>query len=118
MDEAAELLRLRDEVTRLLADALAAEERHRQELAKRNHNHAAATERHDAMHVAETARRDDLHIGETERRDKLHQAEILRRDDIHEHELELIRVALESRDIIGTAKGVMMAALQCSPDEA
>jgi AmiR/NasT family two-component response regulator len=32
--------------------------------------------------------------------------------------LELIREALETRDIIGQAKGVIMAALSCSPDEA
>ena len=118
MDEAEELLRLRDQVRRLLADGLAAEERHRHELAQRNHNHTADTDRHDASHVAETARRDDLHLGEMERRDKLHQAEILRRDDIHEHELELLRVALESRDTIGQAKGVIMATMRCSADEA
>lgn len=78
---------------------------------------AAALERKD-QHIDDLQRRDDLHIAETDRRDELHVQEIHRRDDLHAHELELIHEALETRDIIGQAKGVIMAALSCSPDEA
>jgi AmiR/NasT family two-component response regulator len=63
-------------------------------------------------------RRDELHIAETERRDELHVHELERRDDLHTHEVESIREALETRDIIGQAKGVIMATMSCSPDEA
>jgi response regulator NasT len=44
--------------------------------------------------------------------------EMQRRDDLHIHEMENVWEALETRDIIGQAKGVIMAALSCSPDEA
>jgi two-component system, response regulator / RNA-binding antiterminator len=44
--------------------------------------------------------------------------ELHRREELHEQEMEMIRVALETRDIIGQSKGVIMAALSCSPDEA
>ena len=87
---------LRDEIRRVLAAALESDQRH-----------AANMQRRDELHLAETSRRDELHIQELERRDEL-----------HAHETELIREALETRDIIGQAKGVIMAALNCSPDEA
>ena len=94
MTEDANLAELRREVERLLAAAL------------------ASNQRHDA----EMKRRDELHIAETGRRDQLHVDEIQRRDDVHAHELQLIREALETRDIIGQAKGVIMAAMCCSAD--
>jgi hypothetical protein len=78
---------------------------------------SAALER-NGQHIDEIERRDELHIAETERRDELHVQEMHRRDDLHAHELELIHEALETRDIIGQAKGVIMAALSCPPDEA
>ena len=72
----------------------------------------------DEQHVAEMERRDELHVAETDRRDALHVEELHRRDDLHAHELGTAREALETRDIIGQAKGVIMATLACSPDEA
>jgi AmiR/NasT family two-component response regulator len=63
-------------------------------------------------------RRDERHIAETERRDELHVRELERRDELHTHESEMIREALETRDIIGQAKGVVVVTLGCSPDEA
>lgn len=91
-----ELLALRAEIKRLFADALDI----------------------DGRHVAEVDRRDHLHIAETDRRDHLHHAEIQRRDDLHEHELEHLRAAFESRDVIGQAKGILMATLGRSADQA
>jgi hypothetical protein len=96
MTEDDRLRALRDEITRLLADALETQQRH----------------------AADMARRDELHIAETGRRDELHLQELQRRHELHAHEMEMIREALETRDIIGQAKGVIMAALSCSPDEA
>jgi len=63
-------------------------------------------------------RRDQQHIAEAERRDDLHVHELQRRDELYAHETDMIREALETRDIIGQAKGVVMAALSCSADEA
>jgi hypothetical protein len=96
MTEASRLAELRDEIVTMLAAALKSEQRH----------------------AAEMERRDEQHIAETERRDKLHMEELQRRDDLHAGEMELIRTALETRDLIGQAKGVIMAALSCSPDQA
>jgi hypothetical protein len=87
---------LRREITEVLAAALESAERH-----------AAEMERRDETHIAETGRRDELHVQEMQRR-----------DDLHAQEMENVREALETRDIIGQAKGVIMAALFCSPDEA
>lgn len=78
----------------------------------------AGLERRDALHVAEMDRRDQAHVAETERRDTLHLNEMQRRQDVYDHELDLIRTALETRDIIGQAKGVVIATLGCSSDEA
>lgn len=55
----------------------------------------------DALH-AERARDDEL------------AAAVAARDD----EIDGLQRALESRDVIGQAKGVIMAALRCSADEA
>jgi hypothetical protein len=96
MSDDSRLVALRDEIAGLLAGALDAEQRH----------------------AAEMQRRDELHVAESDRRDALHVRELERRDDVHLHEMEMIREALETRDLIGQAKGVIMAALTCSPDEA
>ena len=78
---------------------------------------AAALEA-DETHLAEMSRRDALHVAETERRDVLHLGEMARRQDVFDHELSTIRDALETRDVIGQAKGIIMATMRCSPDEA
>ena len=87
---------LRAEITELIAAALATDE----------------------GHVAEMDRRDDLHIAETGRRDVLHHGEIQRRQDGFEHEMLTIREALETRDLIGQAKGIIMGSMGCSAEEA
>jgi hypothetical protein len=87
---------LRAEIRKLLAAALAADE----------------------GHVAEMNRRDELHIAETDRRDVLHTDEMQRRQDGFEHELLTIREALETRDLIGQGKGIIMGSMGCSADEA
>ena len=72
----------------------------------------------DEAHLAEMGRRDALHVAETERRDVLHLGEMTRRQDAFDHELATIREALETRDVIGQAKGIIMATMRCSADEA
>ena len=96
MIEESQFTWLREEINGLLHAALASEQRHTDDLQRR-----------DERHIAETDRRDDLHVHE-----------MRRRDDLHSYELEMIQAALETRDVIGQAKGVIMAALACSPDEA
>lgn len=63
-------------------------------------------------------RRDELHISETDRRDVLHHGEMQRRQDGFEQELDTIREALETRDLIGQAKGIIMGSMGCSAEEA
>ena len=80
--------------------------------------HEAETERREQAHVADMERRDVQHIAETDRRDVLHHNEMLRRQEGYEHELDIIRVALDTRDLIGQAKGIIIASTGCSADEA
>jgi hypothetical protein len=72
----------------------------------------------DSAHIGEIERRDELHIRETERRDVLHHDEMARRQDAFDDELDSIRVALETRDLIGQAKGIIISTMRCSADEA
>jgi AmiR/NasT family two-component response regulator len=51
-------------------------------------------------------------------RDVLHHEEMKRRQDTFDHEVETIRLALETRDLIGQAKGVIIASAGCTADEA
>jgi hypothetical protein len=96
MSETSDIQELRNEIKTLLAAALNS----------------------DAKHDAEMQRRDDMHLAETERRDELHIAELGRRDQLHIDEMALLATAIESRDIIGQAKGVIMISVGCSADEA
>jgi hypothetical protein len=96
MAEDERLAALREDIARILAAALETEKRH----------------------VADMERRDELHLAEAGRRDELHVHELERRDELHAHEMEMIGQALQTRDIIGQAKGVIMASLCCSADEA
>lgn len=72
----------------------------------------------DDEHLAEIDRRDELHIAETDRRDVLHHGEMQRRQDGFEQELVTIREALETRDLIGQAKGIIMGSMGCGADHA
>lgn len=72
----------------------------------------------DEGHVAEMDRRDELHIAQTDRRDVLHTDEMQRRQDGFDQEIDTIREALETRDLIGQAKGIIMGSMRCSADEA
>ena len=87
---------LQAEIAAMLSTALSVETRH-----------AADIERLDQAHLAETVRRDELHLHELERRDRR-----------SESETAALREALETRDIIGQAKGIIMSTMTCSADEA
>ena len=123
-----ELGDLRVEIERLLAQALRDDERHAAEVERRDQLHLSELERHDERHLAETEARDrlhlreleardDRHVAETVARDSIHVRELEARDELHAQELETIRRALETRDLIGQANGVIMASMGCSPDE-
>jgi hypothetical protein len=96
MNDAEDIRTLQIEIGRLLAAALKA----------------------DTNHAAEMERRDDMHVRETERRDEMHIAELARRDVLHVEEMQSLLRALESRDLIGQAKGVIMVSMGCSAAEA
>ena len=87
---------LRAEVERLLAAALASDELHVDELRQRDSDHAA----NDA------------------RRDHDHEVELRLHDEQHEFDVANLRQALESRDVIGQAKGIIMATMWCTADYA
>jgi hypothetical protein len=163
-------LELRADVERLLAAALAAEERHDAELQQRDTEHVADTERrsqehraelrlqHDAdearrisdldqrdanhaadterrvrehhvelrrqhdeaelRHLAELTQRDANHAADLERRSAEHAEDLRALEDLREQNLASLRRALESRDVIGQAKGIIMAAIGATADEA
>jgi len=98
-DHIAELQALRDEITRCLADALRAENAHLVEIAGMANDADRADKQHDSDII-------DL-IDEVERVEGLHT----------EH-VENLERALESRDLIGQAKGVIMLTTRCSADRA
>jgi hypothetical protein len=118
MADESEIKELQREVERLLAAALKQDANHEAEMRRRDEAHLAEAERRDKLHTDEMQRRDDAHVTETERRDELHVAEVERRDQLHVDEMELLAAALESRDTIGQAKGVIMVTMRCNADEA
>jgi hypothetical protein len=118
MPEESEIQELRCQVERLLAAALRKDTNHDAELQRRDVLHLAETERRDKLHEAEIQRRDDVHVSECERRDESHITEVGRRDQLHVDEMALLATAIESRDTIGQAKGVIMVTLGCSAHEA
>ena len=109
---------LRNESMRLLSEALDAERRHADQLRDAEQRHTAAARRADEAHIADMERRDELHVAETSRRDELHVDELRRRDEMYASDTANLRQALESRDLIGQAKGIVMATMLCSADEA
>ncbi|HEY0519393.1 MAG TPA: ANTAR domain-containing protein [Ilumatobacteraceae bacterium] len=78
----------------------------------------AAALQSDQEHVADIRRRDELHVDEIDRRDDLHVREIDRRNVLHAEEQAHLVQALETRDVIGQAKGVIMSSLGCTADGA
>ena len=109
---------LRDEVQRLLAAAINSDARLQAELQRRDDLHSDDTGRRDQLHVAELGRRDQLHVEELGRRDQEHVDELGRRDELHLEAIAHLNTALESRDLIRQAKGVIIATMGCSSDEA
>ena len=107
MDDDSEIRKLREEIERLLDAALRSEA-----------DHADNVKRRDEAHLAETERRVEAHLTETGRRDEAHVAEVGRRDQLHVDEMALLANAIESRDTIGQAKGVIVVTMRCSADEA
>ena len=98
---------LRTQVQQLLADALAAEQ-----------DHAAQIRRRDVQHADDIERRDRAHADRAARRDLRHAAELRSHDADHAREIAQLREAIETRDVIGQAKGVIMVTMGCTADEA
>jgi len=91
-----EIRELREEIERLLAAAL----------------------KRDTNHEDELTRRDDLHDAETERRDEFHVEEMKLAQHLHDEQTANLERALDSRDLIGQAKGVIIVTVGCSSDDA
>ena len=91
-----EIRALREEIERLLAAAL----------------------KKDTNHEDELTRRDDLHVAETERRDEFHVEEMKLAQHLHDEQTANLERALDSRDLIGQAKGVIIVTVGCSSDDA
>jgi hypothetical protein len=113
-----ELDDLRAEIERLLAAALASERRHEAELAQRDDNHAAELAQRNHNHAADTERRSRQHEDELREHDQQHAAEL--EDEIAHHQTDVtnLQQAVQSRDLIGQAKGIIMATMRCTADEA
>lgn len=109
---------LRREIETLLESALRHEKRHLADTERRDQHHLHELERRDELHLEETAARDQAHLQETAARDDAHLREVETRNHLSEQQFDNLRLALESRDLIGQAKGVIMASMRCSPDEA
>jgi hypothetical protein len=78
----------------------------------------AAALRSDDLHDGQMADVQELHDAQTDAAQQAHDHEMAAAAAAYEHEVEGLQHALATRDLIGQAKGVIMAALQCSPDEA
>jgi len=91
-----EIRQLREEIERLLAAAL----------------------EKDAHHEHELNRRDDLHVAETDRRDEFHAEEMRLAQHLHDEQTANLERALDSRDLIGQAKGVVIVTVGCSSEDA
>ena len=68
--------------------------------------------------LAAALRTEAIHAGQMSDAQALHDGETASATAAHDHEVDGLQQALESRDRIGQAKGVIMAALHCSADEA
>jgi phage terminase small subunit len=68
--------------------------------------------------LAAALRTDEVHEGQMTDAQTLHDGETAAATAAHDHEVDGLQHALASRDMIGQAKGVIMAALHCSADEA
>jgi AmiR/NasT family two-component response regulator len=77
----------------------------------------------EIKHLEEAQAAELLHIVEAQAAEILHlegvqAAEIERLEDVQAVEVANLNLALASRDLIGQAKGILMATLGCSADEA
>jgi hypothetical protein len=66
----------------------------------------------DALRTADETR------AEADRVQVAHDDEVIALAAAHGAEVEQLQSALASRDVIGQAKGILMAAMRCTPDEA
>ena len=87
---------LRDEIERLLAAAL----------------------RSDADNDAATATAQQDHDAATAAAQQGHDAEMADSQHAHDSHIANMDAAIATRDLIGQAKGIIMASLGCSPDDA
>ena len=68
--------------------------------------------------LASALQADEDHVAAIARADADHTALLNQLEGLHAAEVTELRTALETRDLIGQAKGVIMAALRCSADHA
>jgi AmiR/NasT family two-component response regulator len=97
---------LRDEIERLVAAALKSERDHADALAKQSHVHTAELAKQAEVHAAEVVALADVANVDG---DKLKAAI---------EDVEQLKEALQTRDVIGQAKGILVAVLHCTSDHA
>lgn len=68
--------------------------------------------------LSRAIRDEQRHAVELEQREQDHANDLEARDAAHLQETEAFRRALETRDLFGQAKGVLMVSLGCSPEAA
>jgi AmiR/NasT family two-component response regulator len=98
---------LRAEITRLLAAAL-----------KSDTNHAAEIKHLEEVQAAEIKHLSESQADEIKHLEESQADEIKHLEGVQAAEVTNLNLALASRDLIGQAKGVLMATLRCSADEA
>jgi AmiR/NasT family two-component response regulator len=74
----------------------------------------------DVIHrlLAAALQADADHAAALERSDVAHAEAIEHLEHLRDAEISEMRTALDNRDLIGQAKGVIMATLRCSPEHA
>jgi AmiR/NasT family two-component response regulator len=68
--------------------------------------------------LADALRSDELHDAAMADAQTAHDEEMATATAAHEHEVDGLQQALATRDLIGQAKGVIMAAMHCTPEHA
>jgi hypothetical protein len=68
--------------------------------------------------LAAALQADAAHEAETERAERRHNEAMATAQQVHGAQLANMEAALATRDLIGQAKGIIMASLSCSADDA
>ena len=113
-----EISQLRDEISTLLADALRVASETRSETERVQHAHDDELADMGKAHNSEMANAQRVYDEDLEQLQLLHNGEMAALRHTSDDNVANMRAALESRDVIGQAKGVIMVTMQCTADKA